>query len=53
MCIQSIKFNKFAVFLQLWLRLLLIGSGRYKRYMVLPVIRECINNAEKVAVFGF
>ena len=53
MCMQSIKFNKFAVFLQLLLHLLLTGSGRYKRYMVLPVLRECINNAENVAVFGF
>ena len=53
MCIQTAKFNKFAVFLQLLLRLFQTGSGRYKRYMVFPVLRECINNAENVAVFGF
>ena len=53
MCIQYIKFNKIEVFLQLLLRLLQTGSGRYKTYMVLPVLRECINNAKNVAVFGF
>ena len=53
MCIQPAKFNKFAVFLQLLLRLFQTGSGRYKRYMVLSILRECINNAENVAVFGF
>ena len=46
MCIQYIKFNKIDVFLQLLLRLLQTGSGRYKRCMVLPVLRECINNAK-------
>ena len=46
MCIQSVKFNKFAVFLQLLLCLFQTGSGRYKRHVVLPVLRECINNAE-------
>ena len=46
--------NKFAVFLQLFLlRLFQTGSGRYKRYMVLLVLRECKNNTENVAVFGF
>ena len=53
MCIQYIKFNKIDVFLQLLLRLLQTGSGRYKRYMVLPVLRECINSAKNVAVSGF
>ena len=51
MAIQPAKFNKFAVFLQLLLRLFQTGSGQYKRYMVLPVLRECINNAENLAVF--
>ena len=45
--------NKFAVFLRLLLRLFQTGSGRYKRYMVLPALRECINSTENVAVFGF
>ena len=44
--------NKFAVFLQLLLRLFQTGSERYKRCMVLPALRECINSTENVAVFG-
>ena len=44
--------NKFAVFLQLLLRLFQTGSERYKRCMVLPVLRECINSTENVAAFG-
>ena len=51
MCIQYIKFNKIDVFLQLLLRLLQTGSGRYKTYMVLPVLRECINNKKKRGCF--
>ena len=38
--------NKFALFLLLLLRLFQTGSGRYKRYKVLPVLRECINSTE-------
>ena len=53
MCIQYITFNKIDVFLQLLLHLLQTGSGRYKRYMVLPVLGECINSAKNVAVSGF
>ena len=51
--IQLSKYNKLAVFLQLLLHLFQPGSGQYKRYMVHPVLRECINNAENVVVFGF
>ena len=28
-------------------------SGRYKSYVVFPVLREWINNKENVAVLGF
>ena len=53
-CVYNLQsLNKFAVFLQLLLRLFQTGSGRYKRYMLLPVLRECINNAENVAVLDF
>ena len=45
--------NQFAVFLRLLLHLFQTGSGRYKRHMVLPVLREFINSKENVAVFGF
>ena len=45
--------NKFAVFLRLLLHLFQTGSGRYKRYMVLLALRECIKSTENVSVFGF
>ena len=45
--------NKFTIFLRLLLRLFQTGSERYRDAMVLPVLRECINNAENVAVLGF
>ena len=45
--------NKFAVFLRLLLHLFQTGSERYKRCMVLPALRECINSTENVAVLFY
>ena len=28
-------------------------SGQYKRYMVLPVLHECLNSTENMVVVGF
>ena len=30
-----------------------IGSGQYKRYMVLPVLHESTNSTENMAAVGF
>ena len=49
----SVKLSKFAIFLQNLMHFSHTGNGHYKRYMVLPILRECINRTENVAVVGF
>ena len=51
-CAKSVKFITFVIYIcpVSFGSVCETGSGRYERYMVLPVLCECINNIENMAV---